>query len=51
MIAAKFWNEKSVRQGAAVLLLRGLMADSVNLIVYENARYYVEKGVDKIRGE
>jgi hypothetical protein len=40
-MAAKFWREKTVRQGAAVLLMRGLVADSVNLIVYENARNFV----------
>jgi len=36
-----------VKQGAAILLMRGLVADSISLIVYENARNMVEKAVRK----
>lgn len=49
MIASKFWLEKSVKQGIAILLMRGLVADSVSLIVYENARNYVEKALRRIK--
>ena len=45
MLASKFWQDRSVKQGAVVLLLKGLVADSVNLIVYENVRNAVERAV------
>lgn len=51
MIKSKFWQEKAVKQGAAILLMRGLVADSISLIVYENARNMVEKAVRKTEAE
>lgn len=41
MIANKFWRQKSYKQGMGIVLLRGLVVDSTNLIVYERSRNFV----------
>jgi hypothetical protein len=40
MIANKFWRQKSYKQGMAIVFLRGMIADSTNLIVYERSRNF-----------
>lgn len=40
MIAKKFWRQKSYKQGMAIVFLRGMIADSTNLIVYERSRNF-----------
>lgn len=40
MISNKFWKQRSFRQGFGVVLLRGLIVDSTNLIVYERSRNF-----------
>ncbi len=34
MIENKFWRQKSYKQGMVISVMRGLMVDSTNLIVY-----------------
>jgi hypothetical protein len=34
MIANKFWQQKSYKQGMLICLMRGLIVDSTNLTVY-----------------
>ena len=51
MIAAKCWRQKCYKQGMMVSLMRGLIADSTNLIMYENARNFVDKLVRRNRTE
>ncbi len=43
MIANKFWKQKSYKQGMIICLLRGLVVDSTNLLVYERAKNMATK--------
>lgn len=47
MIVNKFWKQRSYKQGMVVALLRGLIVDSTNLIVYERSRNFAEQCLNR----
>ena len=47
MIANKFWQQKSYKQGMMICLMRGLIVDSTNLTVYERVKNFTLKVVKK----
>jgi hypothetical protein len=40
LIRSKFWKGRNFKQGLLVSLLRGLLVDSSNLLVYERSRNF-----------